>query len=47
LGLSIVKSLVELHRGRVSVESRVGAGTTFFVTLPINQPDQPRSGGAA
>lgn len=47
LGLSIVKSLVELHRGRVSVESRVGEGTTFFVTLPINQPDQPRPGGTA
>lgn len=47
LGLSIVKSLVEMHRGRVSVESQVGVGTTFAVTLPINQPDPPRSGGKA
>ena len=47
LGLSIVRSLVELHRGRVSLESQVGVGTTFIVTLPINQPDQPRPGGAA
>ena len=38
LGLSIVRSIVEMHGGGVSVESRVGAGTTFRVTLP----DQPR-----
>ncbi|MGE3153242.1 MAG: ATP-binding protein [Nitrospiraceae bacterium] len=44
LGLSIVKSLVELHRGSVTVESQVGVGTTFFITLPINQPEQSKPG---
>jgi signal transduction histidine kinase len=33
LGLSIVRSIVEMHGGRISVESRVGSGSTFTVTL--------------
>ena len=35
LGLSIVKSLVESHRGTVTVASSPGAGTQFVVTLPL------------
>ena len=35
LGLSIVKSLVEAHRGTVTVASSPGAGTQFVVTLPL------------
>ena len=35
LGLSIVKGLVEAHGGKPWVESKLGAGTTFFFTLPI------------
>lgn len=34
LGLAIVKGIVEAHGGRVGVESRVGAGTTFWFTVP-------------
>jgi signal transduction histidine kinase len=34
LGLTIVKTLVEAHRGSLSVDSEPGAGTTFAVDLP-------------
>jgi signal transduction histidine kinase len=41
LGLSIVRSIVEMHGGTVAVESRVGAGTTFRVTLPAQPGATP------
>ena len=34
LGLAIVRSIVEMHGGSVEVESRVGAGSRFSVSLP-------------
>ena len=35
LGLSIVKHIVLLHNGEISVESKLGKGTTFIVLLPV------------
>jgi signal transduction histidine kinase len=35
LGLSISKRIVEAHGGRISVKSKVGQGTSFFIHLPL------------
>jgi signal transduction histidine kinase/HAMP domain-containing protein len=36
LGLSISRKIVELHGGRITVESEVGKGSIFKVTVPVN-----------
>jgi signal transduction histidine kinase len=38
LGLSIVHGIVDRHGGRIEVESQLGLGTTFRITLPSRQP---------
>ena len=38
LGLALTKSLVELHGGRLAIESEAGQGTTVSFELPINRP---------
>ena len=35
LGLAIVARVVETHRGKVKIKSRVGCGTTVSVILPV------------
>jgi PAS domain S-box-containing protein len=40
IGFNIAKTLVEMHDGAVSVESKKGVGSTFTVRLPIAGPDQ-------
>ena len=49
LGLSIVKSFVELHDGQVSLLSKVNQGTTVLCTFPIDGPkgSPPRPSGLA
>lgn len=37
LGLAIVKEFVDYHKGRVTVDSKVGNGTKFIVKLPIEK----------
>jgi signal transduction histidine kinase len=44
LGLSIVKAIVEQHGGRIWVASHLGAGSCFYVALPLDQKASARMG---
>lgn len=40
LGLSLVKKIIDLHKGKIKVESEPGRGTMFSVFLPLTKPEQ-------
>ncbi|HYK01220.1 MAG TPA: ATP-binding protein [Thermoanaerobaculia bacterium] len=42
IGLALVQELARLHGGRVTVESREGAGSTFEVTVPLGSDHLPQ-----
>jgi two-component system NtrC family sensor kinase len=43
LGLAISRGIMERHDGRIEVQSELGRGTTFTVTLPLQAPDGSRT----
>lgn len=44
LGLAISRQFIELHGGRIWVESWPGSGTTFYFRLPVSPPAPPEPG---
>jgi signal transduction histidine kinase len=41
LGLAVSQNIVERHQGRIEVQSEIGKGTTFTVTLPVHGTTAP------
>jgi two-component system phosphate regulon sensor histidine kinase PhoR len=36
IGLSYVKRVIDLHHGKIEVDSKIDIGTTFSILLPVN-----------
>jgi signal transduction histidine kinase len=43
LGLAIARSIASFHGGSLTVESQLGQGSTFILTLPIDPPERPQN----
>ena len=41
LGLAVSQNIIERHNGRIEVQSKLGKGTTFTVTLPLDGSGVP------
>ena len=39
MGLSVVRSIVEAHNGRIEAHNNAGRGATLRVSLPVRKPD--------
>ena len=40
LGLSVVYGVIQEHHGFISIDSKVGEGTTFYLYLPVPQEEK-------